>query len=190
MTRRLFQTVLYVALALGANPGFAGALTPAELSGLRDGDMRKLVVHSEPKPVPAVILLDMDGGEQTLASLAGQYVLLNFWATWCAPCRKEMPSLDALEVAFGGADFVVRPVAAGRNPVPAIEKFWRSAELTALQSWRDPKMTLAGQMGVFGLPATILLDPEGREIARMTGDANWFSEEAVALVSALLGRAE
>ncbi len=95
----LLSAVLYTALALGAN---AGSADQAALEALRAGDMKKLIFHAEPQPVTDQTFTDPEGAEYRLSDWNGKYVLLNFWATWCAPCRKEMPALDALQEEFGG----------------------------------------------------------------------------------------
>lgn len=176
--------VLYTAVALGANAATAG--TVAELEALRDGDMRKLVLHDDARPLPDVALVDTGDVEHRLSDLAGRIVVLNFWATWCAPCRHEMPSLDRLQAALGGDDLAVVPVATGRNPVPAIQRFYNEAGIANLPVLRDPGSTLARQMGVLGLPVTVILNREGQEVARLTGDAEWDSESAVAILTALV----
>jgi thiol-disulfide isomerase/thioredoxin len=109
-------------------------------------------------------------------------VLLNFWATWCAPCREEMPSLDALQAELGGDDFQVVAIAAGHNPAPAIEKFLTEAKITNLPVLLDPRQGLARGMGVMGMPVTILIDRDGNEIARLIGGADWASEASKTLI--------
>ncbi len=182
---RLAVVFVYTAAMLAANP--AVAADPATLAALREGDMRKLVVHDTPRPVPEAVFLDADDGAHALEAWRGRHVLLNFWATWCPPCRHEMPGLDRIEAEMGGAEFAVVPVATGRNPLPAIRRFYDEAGLAHLPVLRDPDQSLARQMGVFGLPVTVVLDPEGREIARLTGDAEWDSPEARRWLQALLG---
>jgi thiol-disulfide isomerase/thioredoxin len=113
-------------------------------------------------------------------------VLVNFWATWCAPCRKEMPQLNALQKEFGGDDFQVLTIATGRNSEEGIKRFFEEAGVDSLPRHQDPKQKLASQMGVFGLPISVLLDREGREIARLQGDAEWDSESARAIIAALI----
>ncbi|MFD1913292.1 TlpA family protein disulfide reductase [Halodurantibacterium flavum] len=180
--RLLRLAVLYTAIALGANAAAAG--TGAE--ALREGDMRKLVFHTDPRPLPRAALLDERDAPQDLTGYEGRIVVLNFWATWCAPCRHEMPSLDRLEATLGGGDLAVVPVATGRNPVPGIERFYAEAGITHLPVLRDPSSALAREMGVLGLPVTVILDREGREIARLTGDAEWDSDSAIAILTALI----
>ena len=183
MLRVLFA-VIYTALTFGANG--AAMAGPAEAAALLSGDMKKLVIHPEPKPLPDVGLLGLDEAPQSLSDWRGQWVVANFWATWCAPCRHEMPSLDALQGALGGEDFTVATVATGRNAVPAITEFFAEAGVTRLPVLRDPKAQLARQMGVAGLPVTVILNPEGQEVGRLIGDADWNSADAQAVISALI----
>jgi len=177
--------VLYTCLALGANTALAADL--AALEEMREGDMRKLVFHSEPRNVPDVAFLDEAEADMDLSDLEGKYALVNFWATWCAPCREEMPSLSALQAEFGGASFEVVTIATGRNPIGQMRRFFQEVGVENLPLYRDPRQQLARQMAVLALPITVLLAPDGTEIARLTGDADWASEEAFALFAALLG---
>lgn len=182
--RKLLLAFVYTALALGANTALADTTA---LQGLRDGDMQKLVFHTDPKPVSGSAFTLADGaGEGHLADYRGKYVLLNFWATWCAPCRKEMPMLAALQDEYGGAEFEVVTLATGRNSPVGIQKFFDEIGVTNLPRHQDPKQAIARDMAVLGLPITVLIDPEGREIARLQGDADWNSDSARAIIAALL----
>jgi thiol-disulfide isomerase/thioredoxin len=168
----------------------AAALTDAErneLEALREGDMRKLVVHPEPMASSDVVFVAPDGGEARIADTGGKVRLLNFWATWCAPCRQEKPTLDALQREFGGPDFAVIAVATGRNDPDAIERFNDDLGITALDTWRDPETALAGAMRVPGLPVTVVLDRDGMEVARLMGGADWTSPSARAVIGYLIG---
>lgn len=175
--RRLLA-VLYTLVALGANPGLADTVA-AEAA--KAGDMRKLVIHDAPQPLPEATLVALDDATHSLAEWRGQWVVVNFWATWCAPCRKEMPSLDAL--AASGQPVVT--VATGRNTVPAITRFLAEVNVTNPVVLRDPGSVLARQMGILGLPVTVILNPEGQEVARLVGDADWASADAKAVLAAL-----
>ncbi len=181
--RWFLSAVLYTALAVGANAALGGT---AELEGLKDGSMKKLMFSAAPDAVPDTVFADAAGAEHRLSDWQGKYVAVNFWATWCAPCRKELPALDALNRDFGGERFAVVTIATGRNPVPAIERLFGDIGVETLPILLDPKQDLARDMAVFGLPVTVILDPEGREIARLSGDADWNSDSARAIVEALL----
>lgn len=179
---RIGLCVLYTALMLGANPALADvSAAKAALAG----DMRKLAFHEEAKPVPAEVLTDLEGAEHGLAEWQGKWVVLNFWATWCAPCRKEMPSLDRLALT-AGEDVAVVTVATGRNPPAAVRRFFDEIGVKNLPVLLDPKSALARQMGVIGLPLTVILNPEGQEVARLIGDAEWDGPDAHAMLDALL----
>ncbi|WP_313352709.1 TlpA disulfide reductase family protein [Paracoccus sp. (in: a-proteobacteria)] len=174
--------VLYTALLIGANAGFNPAF-PGEIDwqAAHDGGLAKLA-QTEPTPVPATTFTDPDGGTHSLADWKGKVVLLNFWATWCAPCREEMPSLDALQAEMGGEDFEVLAIAAGHNPPPAVKKFLDEEGITHLPVRLDPRQQLAREMGVMGMPVTILIDRDGNEIARLIGGADWSSDTAKELI--------
>jgi thiol-disulfide isomerase/thioredoxin len=167
----------------GANAVYADT---AALEALRDGSMKKLVFQTEPVVVSQEVFSDAAGAEHRLADWQGKYVLVNFWATWCAPCRKELPALDALENEFGGDKFEVVTIATGRNPVPAVQRLFEEVGVTRLPILLDPKQSLARDMGVLGLPVSVILNPEGQEIARLSGDAEWHGDSARAIVAALL----
>ncbi|PHQ84264.1 MAG: thioredoxin [Thalassobium sp.] len=181
------SALLYTALAVLANAAVAQGLDIAALADLREGDMRKLNFHSEPVRGSDKEFISENGEQMTLAAFEGKYVVLNFWATWCAPCRKEMPQLSALQDAYGGDAVEVVTIATGPNPRPAMERFFNEIGVTNLPLHRDPRSDLARDMGVLGLPVTLILNPEGQEIARMQGDADWASESAMAIMAVLAG---
>ena len=179
---RILIAVLYTSLMVGANAGHADV---AVAEAARAGDMRKVVFAAAPVVLPEIGLVDEAEAVRSLSDYKGQWVLLNFWATWCAPCRAEMPTLQALETAMGD-DFSVVTVATGRNSVEGIDKFFGEAGITTLPKLRDPKSELARNMGVLGLPLTVILNPEGQEVARLIGDADWNSADAKAMLAALM----
>ncbi len=181
--RRVKSALLYTALCLLANSSLAEM---ADISVLREGDMRKLVVHGTPYAASEIAFISQDGGDITLADYHGQITVVNFWATWCAPCRAEMPQLSDLQTQLGSDDFSVVTIATGRNPRPAIKAFFAEIAVTNLPLHADPQQSLTRDMGVLGLPVTVILDREGMEIARLQGDANWNSESAVAILRALI----
>lgn len=178
----LRSAVLYTALALGAN----AAIADPALEALRQGSLKKLLFHDEPQAVSEAAFTTPEGDEKTLADWRGKFVLLNFWATWCAPCRKEMPALDALQKEFGGDAFEVVTLATGRNSLEGIRRFFEEVDVEALPILLDPRQSVARDMAVLGLPISVLIDPEGREIARLRGDAEWYSDSARAIVAALV----
>ena len=179
--KALKSALLYTALGLMANSAVA-----QDIAELREGDMRKLTVHSEPLEGSDVAFVGEDGSEMTLADFAGKHVVLNFWATWCAPCRKEMPHLAALQETYQGEQFEVVTIATGRNPRPAMEAFFAEIGVENLPLHTDERQALSRSLGVLGLPVTLILDPEGNEIARLQGDADWASDSAFAIIETLI----
>lgn len=184
--KKLLLALVYTALTLGANIAVADM---SAVEALREGDMKKLNFHSTPKPVSdKPFMLADKAGTATLAEYQGKYVLLNFWATWCAPCRHEMPMLSDLQTEFGGDQFEVLTLATGRNSPAGITKFFDENGISNLPRHQDPKQAVARDMAVLGLPITVILNPEGLEIARLRGDADWTSDSAKAILAALISQ--
>jgi thiol-disulfide isomerase/thioredoxin len=153
---------------------------------MREGDMLKLQVGVDRGS--DVVFMHEDGSDLTLADYDGKLVVLNFWATWCAPCRKEMPHLSELQDEMGSADFEVVTVATGTNQRPAMERFLAEIGVENLPLHTDNNSALARDMGVVGLPVTIILSEDGYEIGRLIGDANWASDNAKAILAALMAK--
>ena len=177
---KILTTALYLGLATIANAD------PATWNDMREGDMRKLNFHETPRDVTDAPFVDAEGGEHRLSDWQGKHVLLNFWALWCHPCREEMPALDALQDELGGEDFEVVTLAVWRNALPAIRDFYAEYEIDSLPILLDPDREISAAMGVVALPITVLLNPEGQEIARLTGDAAWDGDAATTLLRAVM----
>jgi len=183
--KKIALALVYTALTMGANPAVADA--GQDILLLRAGDMKKLVVHDSPQSTSsAEFILADDKGEASLEAYRGKYVLLNFWATWCAPCRTEMPHLSALQEEFGGPNFEVLTLATGRNSPEGIKRFFEEAGIDNLPRHQDPRKAVASQMAIAAIPVTVLIDPDGREIARLQGDADWYSDSARAIIKTLV----
>ena len=178
--RHWIVAALYSGGMLAANGAWA-----QDLAALAQGDMRKLQILDAPAEVPEAPATDADGAEATLQSLRGEVAVVNFWATWCAPCRQEMPTLAKLAAELEDEGVRVVPIAVGRNDPAEIDRFLTEAGAADLPRWRDPSQGLARGMGVLGLPVTVILNREGQEVARLTGDADWSSESALAILRAL-----
>jgi thiol-disulfide isomerase/thioredoxin len=131
---------------------------------------------------PEVAFMDPDGEAATLSEMRGKPVLLNLWATWCAPCVAEMPTLNALAKREGDALQVVT-LSEDLEGQAKAEGFLKEKKLSHLEAWFDPDMKLMGALGVTNLPTTILYDAEGRELWRVTGDEDWTSDKAAKLIA-------
>jgi thiol-disulfide isomerase/thioredoxin len=151
-------------------------------NALSRGEMAAFVFRKAPEPLPSFKFQDADGKERTLADWKGKVVLLNLWATWCLPCRKEMPALDRLQAAEGSAKFDVLAISVDRKGVDASKKFLDETGVKSLALYVDTSARLNSELRAVGLPATILIDTEGREIGRLLGPAEWDSEDAVRLI--------
>lgn len=147
------------------------------------------VPASSPRPAPDLVLRLPDGGETRLSDFRGRVVLLNLWATWCAPCVREMPSLDRLQALAGGPDFEVVALSLDRGGMHQVGPFFERLELSNLAVYLDPESVSMRELRPRGLPTTILFDREGRELGRVEGEWEWDGPEAQALVrNALAGR--
>jgi len=136
------------------------------------------VLPHSPAPLPDITFRNREGHRFRIADFRGQVVLLNIWATWCAPCREEMPALDRLQATLGGSEFVVLPVSIDRDGVPAVSEFYSEHGIQHLGLYvadEDPAAALA----IVGIPTTILIDRQGREIGRKLGPARWDSDAAI-----------
>jgi thiol-disulfide isomerase/thioredoxin len=179
----LRSLLLYTALGLCANTAFA--MDTSQFDALKTGDMRKLAWAKSDAMVSPVSYFDEAGQETNLSTYRGKTVVLNFWATWCAPCRKEMPSLSELQSELGDETFEVVTIATMRNSPKSIQRFFEKIGVQNLSQHNDPKGALSRSMGVLGLPTTLIISKSGEEIGRLLGDADWASPEAIALMSAI-----
>ncbi len=188
---RTLALCLYTAAATLATPALTGpalALSPearATVDAARQGDMARLVLHDAPKEPVATPFAGPDG-EATIADWAGRVVLMNFWATWCPPCLKEMPSLDRLQAALGGEDFEVVAVSTDRGDPGKPARWLADNGIERLALFHDPRLRLAQASALLGQPTTLVIDRQGREIARFTGETEWDAPEAQALLRAVI----
>lgn len=146
-----------------------------------------LRLHATPRTVPEVRFQDDTGRPMTLADFRGRVVLLNVWATWCPPCRKEMPSLDRLQTKLGGPPFEVVALSIDHEGVGAVQRFYREVGVKALKVYIDPTTDAAGRLGILGIPGTLLIDRNGKELGRALGPAEWDSPESLALIRRAIG---
>jgi len=168
-----------VLLMLGAALALANPLAAADAP-------QKFAIHPEPKPVPEIQFQDSEGKGLTLADFRGKLILLNIWATWCLPCRQEMPTLDRLQAELGGPDFQVLALSIDRGGFEAITKFYAEIGVKHLAMYLDSSTEAASTLGAVGLPTTLLIDRDGREIGRLVGPAEWDSSDMIAFIRSYL----
>jgi thiol-disulfide isomerase/thioredoxin len=173
-------------VAQAATPSTAPLPTGPGRNPLSVGEMAAFVFKPTPEPLPKVTFVDAAGKERTLDDWKGKVVLLNLWATWCAPCRKEMPGLDRLQSELGSDKFEVVAVSVDRTGTAGAKKFLDQINVGKLAVLADPTARMGATLRAIGMPATLLLDTEGREIGRMVGPAEWDTAEAKALIQAAL----
>jgi thiol-disulfide isomerase/thioredoxin len=179
---------------LRGNPADAacrGAVdTAARIAPLIHGEVAALAAADTPFRVPDLAFKDAQGHDRTLADFRGRTVLLNLWATWCVPCRREMPALDALQADLGGPKFQVVAVNIDQRNAQKPLAFLKEVGITHLAYYADDTaqvfeaLKTAGK--AFGMPTTLIVDPKGCEIGDMAGPAEWSSDDGVKLVRAIL----
>ena len=151
------------------------------------GTVARFTPARAPKPLPDLPFLDPDDRPATFADFKGKVLLVNFWATWCAPCVKEMPSLDRLQATLSKDKVAVLPLSLDGPSRPKVAPFYQDKKLEHLSIWFDKGRKLMQALEVSILPTTILTDAMGREIGRLEGEADWDKPEALALVKAAIG---
>lgn len=192
MTRRFPNTVLVVAAIVGliVLGGVAGIVHYRSNEPAGALPLAGTVAHfslSNPRlPAPAVTVVDADGKDIALSQLRGRVALVNFWATWCIPCVKEMPSLGRLQAALGGRDFSVIAISIDRGGKATVEPWLERNGIHNLKPYFDPDSRAAFAFRASDLPSSVLIDRKGRVVGRLVGPAEWDAPEAKALVEALI----
>ena len=194
MKRLVRISILIVVIGAGLS---AALLYPAIPTAATDrppatGWMEQFSFIEPPRPAAQVPFLTPDGAEVTLADFKGRVLVVNFWATWCAPCVKELPSLDRLQLELGGEGLLVLAISQDRGGVEVAAPFLKDLDINRLGLFLDPKMKLGRAFGVRALPWTVVIDREGNVVGELPGLAEWDSPEAIRLLRHYLdaGRAE
>ncbi len=156
------------------------------LKGLNKGEMAAFLVRKTPMDIPAFSFVTPSGAQKNLSHWKGKVVLLNIWATWCIPCRKEMPDLDKLQASLGGKDFDVVTVNIDKGGLAKPARFFKKLGIINLSLYGATSKRLTTLLRAPGLPATILVGKNGKELGRLIGPAHWASPDAIALIKAAI----
>lgn len=187
---RRSSVILALAASLSAlAPAAAGAQTRAtDLTRFATGDLARLDFSQAGAPAPATPFEAKGGKTTTLAQFRGRVVVLNLWATWCAPCVKEMPQLDKLQAMFPAKDLAVVTVSMDMAGWRAVDPFWAKRGLKNIAPYLDKKNNLALGFKARGLPLTVIYDRQGKEVARIAAPAEWDAKPAIDLIAVLVGK--
>ena len=177
------------------DPACRGAVDLArKLAPLAHGEVAALAMATAPLRLPDLAFEDAEGKPKKLSDWRGRTVLVNLWATWCVPCRKEMPALENLQTRLGGPNFAVVAVNIDTRDPEKPKNFLKEANLTRLGYFSDPKakvfQDLKATGRALGMPTSVLVDGEGCEIATIAGPAEWDSDDAVKLITAAVKPAD
>jgi thiol-disulfide isomerase/thioredoxin len=187
----LYGTGSKIGNLAAAEPCSGVADTVKRIAPLSRGEVAALDTSGEPKPAAALHFKGPDGADTDLAALKGKALLVNLWATWCAPCKAEMPALDRLQGEFGGKGFEVVTINVETRNLDKPRKWLADAGIKSLAYYGDPAgkvlPAVQKQTGSTGLPTTMLIDAKGCEVGVMKGPAEWASEDGKALIRALIG---
>lgn len=179
---RLYLPATLAVLAIAAIALYVIHAIPVHDGGQPPAPLSKLVLDRQPKIIPAAAFFDDKGRRLSLATFRGRPVLLNLWATWCAPCVSELPALARLQHAMPG--ITILAVSEGRENVGETSAFLKAHGASALNVYVDSNHAFLAALGAFGLPLSALIDARGRERARAMGPAQWDDPEAIAWLRA------
>jgi thiol-disulfide isomerase/thioredoxin len=141
--------------------------------------IKNLVINKELKTYESITFLDNEGRIVNLSDYKGNLVLLNFWATWCAPCKEEMPSLDSLKLITELSNIEIFPINIGKDSVKKSDQFFKDLNIKNLNIYFDNPKTLAKDLSLRGVPTTILFNKEGKEFARIIGSIDFLDKEFI-----------
>lgn len=171
-----------VALLLAIVASAAIANVPKEIGP------QGFLLWDQPRARPELLLEDGDGKRLTLESFRGKMVLLNIWATWCLPCREEMPTLDALQAELGGGEFEVVALSIDKAGMGVVKDFYREIGIEHLGQYIDILAIATSTLHVVGIPTTLLLDRQGRELGRLVGETKWDSPAMIRFLREMIER--
>jgi len=178
-----------VGVASGSSPLTAAESAPKAAEKAPTKPKSGTVIwHETPKALPATVFKDVADADRTLDKFTGKVLLVNFWATWCAPCVKEMPTLDALQAKMGGPDFEVLAISQDREGAKVAQPFAEKQGWKNLAFYVEKMGRFSRDANLRGLPTTLLIDKSGKEVARVEGEADWSSPEIEKILRDLIAK--
>jgi thiol-disulfide isomerase/thioredoxin len=186
--RRLLTGTAGGLILLGTALGLPGAAAGGNAGPPLGGSLEDFTLIDPPRPVPRASFLDADQQPVTMDRFKGRVVLLNLWATWCGPCREEMPSIDRLQAQLGGEDFTVLALSLDQGGLTPVRHFYQQLGIRHLDIYLDPPNALALALKVPALPTTLVIDRAGQIVGLMVGPASWDSPDALALMKYFIGK--
>jgi thiol-disulfide isomerase/thioredoxin len=158
----------------------------ANISFAEKNEVNKFLFHENSQQLKNLNVLDINDNKIDIINKDTDIMLINFWATWCSPCTKEMPSLNELQSKFDTKNLKIVTVATGRNNPNKILAFFKKYNLSNLENYRDPKGKLALELGVIGLPFSVIISKEKRNIGQLIGPIDWSKKEVEDLFTELI----
>ncbi len=185
--KKIFLVALLV-LCIGAFALYDLGNTPKNNipQGLTAGAMKRFVFHDKPKPAPTGVFRDAQGNEASFADYKGKVILVNLWATWCAPCIKEMPDLNELQKSHGSEKFEVVLLSENQDGIESSLAFLKENNITHLNTYHDFDRSIARSLKSNALPTSVIINAEGNEVGRLLGPAAWNSGDAKVLINFII----
>src|SRR5215510_10337674 len=180
--RRSLIPILIIVCAFIAFPPLVHELFPPKLPAA------ELIVHDSPRRLTDFTFSDGSGRNLTLDHFRSTYILVNVWATWCTPCKEEMPALNRLALLFANKNIKIVPISIDVSGVLSVRSFYDRLGLNNLSIYVDPSKNVMDALGITGIPTTVLVGRDGREIGRMVGPAQWDMPESVKRITEIAGQ--
>lgn len=180
--------VIIIALAVVASGVGRFPVASEAAAASAKAELSDFIWHEEPIDGPATVFKDADGAEKTLKDFAGKVLVVNFWATWCAPCVKEMPTLDRLQANMGGADFEVLTINQDRNGDKVAKPFAEKNGWANLALYLEPAGRFSRDARLRGLPTSLVIGRDGKELGRIEGEVEWDSPEVEKMLKDVITR--
>lgn len=188
MKNKITYVIAFITIVLGIFAFYELGNTPNNdiPQGLTSGTMKRFVFHDRAVPAPDAVFHDEHGNDVKFSSFKGKVILVNLWATWCAPCIKEMPDLNELQKSLGGDKFEVVLLSENQDGIESSLKFLEENNITHLNTFLDTKRDVARAFKSAALPTSIIINADGYEVGRLVGPAEWNSGDAKALINYLI----